>query len=157
MQAIAIAALYMLVTAPFLVLLIKVHATKSDYLGLFLWGIALQLIPIGLIYFPLGFVGWAILLLSLAGSWKRNRQFRLSGLDNPTVGRQWSLEYGWNLLAFGLATQQKLVALLFVALTGRLATEAHWGALVMGSTVLWAAIGLELRQEGRRRPPMPTD
>jgi hypothetical protein len=150
LQAMAVVGLYLGCTAPFLGLMLFVHGLRSSYTGLFMIAIALQLIPIGLVFFPLGFIGVALLAYTLAVTGRRLRAFRQSNLPNPEVERRWSREYLANLWAFGLALEQKGLALVFVEVTSRRGLDGFWWGLLPFSVVLWAFLGVLLASEWRR-------
>ncbi|MDB5100999.1 MAG: hypothetical protein JWM80_5420 [Cyanobacteria bacterium RYN_339] len=150
MQAMAVVGLYVACTAPFLVLILYVHALRSSYTNLLIIALILQLIPIGLVFFPLGFIGVALLAYTLAVTGRRNRLFRLGGYDNPAVDRRWTREYVANLWAFGLALEQKGVALVFVQVTSRQGLSGLWQGLLPASVLVWALLGHLIWRERRR-------
>lgn len=150
LQAMAVVGLYVACTAPFLGLILYVHALKSSYTQLLIIALILQLIPIGLVFFPLGFIGVALLAYTLAETARRNGQFRASGVQNPEVERRWTREYIANLLAFGLALEQKGVALVFVQVTARQGLEGLWQGLLPVSLIMWALLGHLIWRETRR-------
>lgn len=147
--ALAMVVAYMIVTAPFLYLLVKAHGMQRDYLGLFVTGVILQIIPIGLVYFPLGLAGLAVLGASLSGAAARSRRIRRSALRAPEVIRRWSGDYLLNLVAFALALEQKGIAVVFIAVTRRMSGTALWLSLGAFSLVLWATVLLLARRERR--------
>lgn len=135
-----VVALYIALTAPFLVLLLLVHRLQSSYTGLFVVGLVLQLIPIGLVFFPLGFLGVALLAYTLVATARRNRSFRLSGLHNPDVHERWTREYLANLWAFGLALEQKGMAIIFIQVTSREGLAGLWQGFLPASLALWIVL-----------------
>lgn len=148
--AMGVVALYLLCTAPFLPLLLYVHRMKSAYTGMFIAAMILQLIPIGLVFFPLGLVGVGMLAFTLVATNRRNSAFVRSRLPNPGVERRWREEYLANLVAFGFGLEQKSVALLFIHVTtphGGLG-NAIW-ALLPGSLLLWGVLGPLMWRETR--------
>lgn len=149
-QAMGVVALYLLCTAPFLGLILYVHALKSSYTQLLIIALILQLIPIGLVFFPLGFLGVAILAYTLAETGRRNRLFREGSYDNPAVDQRWSREYLANLWAFGLALEQKGVALVFIQVTTRQGLDGLWQGLLPVSLILWSFLGYAIWKEARR-------
>lgn len=150
LQTMAVVALYLGCTAPFLGLMLYVHGLRSSYTGPFMVAIALQLIPIGLVFFPLGFVGVALLAYSLASCGRRLHAFRQAGLPNPDVERRWSREYLAHLWAFGLALDQKGLALVFIEVTSRRGLDGLWWGLLPFSVALWAILGFSIQREWQR-------
>jgi len=144
--------LYILFTVPFLVLLLFVHRLRSDYTRVFMAAMILQLIPIGLIFFPLGFIGVGLLGYSSWATGRRNSAFRRAGLPNPGVQRRWALEYMANLVAFGFSLEQKAAAFLFIDVTSRQWSPVAWPALAGLSLVIWGLLGPWLWREYRRLP-----
>jgi hypothetical protein len=149
-QTMAVVGLYVLCTAPFLGLILYVHALKSSYTQLLVIALILQLIPIGLVFFPLGFIGVALLAYTLVETARRNRLFRAGGYDNPAVEQRWTREYVANLWAFGLALEQKGVALVFIQVTARLGLGGLWEGLLPASLILWSLLGYAIWKEVRR-------
>jgi hypothetical protein len=152
MAAIGVVALYVLVTAPLLVLLVKVHGLAGGYTGLFMAALILQLIPIGLFFFPLGFIGAAMLAVSLAGCVRRNRRFQALHIDNPEVERRWRLEYVLHLWAIGFALEQKGVAYLFLDVVGQRGFGFAMSGLLPLSLGLWLTLAALLLRHRRRLP-----
>jgi hypothetical protein len=150
MQSMAVVGLYVACTAPFLGLILYVHALRSSYTQLLIIALILQLIPIGLVFFPLGFIGVALLAYTLAETGRRNRLFRTGGYQNPEVERRWTREYLANLWSFGLALEQKGVALVFVQVTSRQGLDGLWQGLLPASLILWALLGFSIWREHRR-------
>ncbi len=150
MAALGVVALYVLVTAPLLFLLVKVHGLAGGYTGLFMAALILQLIPIGLFFFPLGFVGVALLAVSLVGCVRRNRRFEALGIDNPEVGARWRLEYALHLWAIGFALEQKAVAYLFLDVVGHRGLGFAQSGLLPLSLALWAVLAVLLVRHRHR-------
>jgi hypothetical protein len=150
MAAIAPVVLYMLFTIPFLGLLFWVLRERGAYTRLFLWGILLQLIPIGLLFWPGGLVGLGVLAYALATSGRRNWQLGVSGLHHPEVERKWSREYRAGLVAMACALEQKGAAWLFMDVVGRRGFGLLWSFLVPASLVMWLAVAGLLAVETRR-------
>ena len=149
-----IVGLYVFFTAPFLALLMFIHRLRSSYTGLFMVAIILQLVPIGLIFFPLGFIGVGLLAFTLVSTARRNKSFESSGLHNPGVQRRWTLEYIANLWAFGLALEQKGVALVFIQVTSRSGLSGLWEGFLPASVLMWLLLGpLILRAHRTISPP----
>jgi hypothetical protein len=145
--AMVVVALYVVVTAPLLYLVLRVHSLQSDYTRLFMAALILQIIPIGLVFFPLGFIGVVLLLASLVATWRRNRRFRAMGIDNPEVAKRWGLELVFNLWALGFALEQKGVAYLFLDVVGRHGLGFLWSFLIPASALGWLVlIGLIIRE-----------
>jgi hypothetical protein len=142
--------LYIAATAPFLPLLLLTHRLQGAYTAPFIVALVLQLIPIGLVFLPLGFVGLAILVATLAMVHRRLRAFRRSGLDNPEVHARWIREYLANLVALGLALEQKGAALLFLEASSRQGLGHLWWVLLPASVALWVPLGVVIRREWRR-------
>ena len=152
MEVMAVVGVYILVTAPLLAVILLVHGLKSDYTGLFMAALLLQIIPIGLLFYPLGFIGVALLAYTMWGAFQRNRRFRSMGIDNPEVYRRWSIEYQANVVALAFAIEQKGVGLLFLEVAARKGFGLLW-VLVPTSLVLWAA-AIALIQHERRHIPL---
>lgn len=152
MLATLVVFLYLLVTLPCLVMLVWVLARRGEYTRLFVGGLLLQLVPVGLLFWPLGLAGVLLLAYALADSARRCRALRRSGIRHPEVERRWSLEYQANLLALAFALEQKAVAWLFLAVVSHRTTALGW--LVPASAVLWVAVaalaGHERRTLARR-------
>jgi hypothetical protein len=148
-----VVALYLLVSAPMLGLVLLVHNLKSDYTRLFVTALILQIIPIGLIFFPLGLIGLGMLFVSLFLTVRRNRQYEALGAKNPEVSRRWTLEYQANLVAVGLALEQKGVAWLFLEVAAKhglgFLLELAPATLVIGSVL--GAFLLKSRQRRHKR------
>lgn len=147
--AMGVVGLYVVCTAPFLPLLMLVHRLQSSYTGLFVAALILQLLPIGLVFFPLGFIGVGLLAYTLVASRRRNQSFLASGLYNPDVRRRWTQEYVLNLWAFAFALEQKGVALVFIQVTSRQGYAGLWQGLLPASVVLWLVIGTLIARELR--------
>lgn len=143
-----VVALYLFVTMPFIALVPLAHALRSDYTRLFMAGLVLQLIPIGLVFFPLGFIGVAILGITFVSAHRRNRRFRDLAIDNPDVYRRWSCEYILNAFAFGFAMEQKGVAWLFLEVVSKHGFHIL-GFLIAVSLCLWMGIGWLIAGEYR--------
>lgn len=142
-------ALYVAVTVPLLAILLLVHRWKSDYTTLLMAALILQIIPIGLMFFPAGFVGVVLLAASLALTWRRNRRFRQLRLDNPEVHRRWTQEALLAVVALGFSLEQKGVAWLFAEVAAGKPAIAQLCWLLPGSVALWALIAALAWQEGR--------
>lgn len=156
MQAIAVVFLYLLATLPCLGLMVGVLRQRGDYTRLFVAGLVLQLLPVGLLYLPLGAVGVLLLAYTLVASFRRNRQFRASGIAHPEVERRWSLEYQANLFALGFALEQKAVAWLFLQVVSHHGMQALWRWILPASAVTWGGLLLLFvleRRTLRRRTP----
>lgn len=149
MHAIAVVFLYLLATLPCLGLVVGVLRRQSAYTRLFLGGLLLQLLPVGLLYFPLGFAGVALLGYTLAVSWRHNRQLRASGIAHPDVERRWSLEYRANLWAVGFALEQKAMAWLFLEVVGHRGFQVLWQWILPLSAGTWATLLVLLACEHR--------
>ena len=146
----AAVALYLLATAPFLPLLLVVHKLDGAYTGLFIAAIVLQLVPIGLVFLPLGFLGVAILAYTLHAVHGRLRDFRRTGLDSPLVHARWIREYLANLVAFGFALEQKAAAVIFLEASSRQGLGHLWWVALPASVAMWAVIAVAFRREWRR-------
>lgn len=138
---------YVGMTAPFLPLLLYVHRWNGAYTGLFVAALVLQLIPIGLIFFPLGLIGVAILAGTLGSTRRRLRDFRASGMPNDEVHARWIREYLANLVAMGFALEQKAAALAFLEASSGHGLFALWGLFLPGSGLLWLLLAKPLRAE----------
>lgn len=147
MHAIAVVFLYVLATLPFLALLLRVLRHQSDYTRLFVAGLTLQLLPVGLLYLPLGAVGVLLLGYTLVTSYRRNRQFRKTGIEHPEVEHRWSIEYQANLLALGFALEQKAIAWLFVQVVSRHGFEVLWRWILPMSVPMWLGLLLLIELE----------
>lgn len=140
---------YVLVTAPLLAVLLWVHRLRSDYTKLLLAALILQIIPIGLIFFPLGLVGMAVLAFTTVATLRRNARFRALAPENTEVHRRWTQEALANVLALGFAFEQKGIAWLLMDVTGQRGLAGLWLWLLPGSLVLWLALAPWLRREWR--------
>lgn len=147
--AMAVVALYVAVTVPFLVLLLKVHGWGSDYTRWLLAALALHLVPVGLLFFPLGLVGTGVLAFSLVEAARRNRGLRRLHIDNVLVARRWSEEYRVHLWALALSLEQKAVAWLFLEVAGRRAGLLSLGLFLGFSLVVWGVTIALVWQERR--------
>jgi len=149
MAAIALAFAYILFTAPLALIVIKVHRLRSDYTRLFMLAMFLQLIPVGLVFFPLGLAGQGLLGFTLASTLLRNRKFRRMAIHNPEVHRRWTVEAIANLAAFAVGLGQKSVAVAFAGVVSKQSWHlpAFW--LVPATLVVWAAVGWALLAEWR--------
>lgn len=150
LATLAAVALYLVATAPFLPLLLVVHRLGGAYTTLFIAAIVLQLVPIGLVFLPLGFLGVAMLAYTLLAVLRRLGDFRRSGIENPLVHRRWIQEYLANLVALGFALEQKAAALLFLEASSGQGLGHLWSVMLPVSVVMWGAIGLLFRREWRR-------
>lgn len=142
-----VVALYILATAPMLYLVLRVHGLQSDYTRLFMLALILQIIPIGLLFFPLGFLGVVLLVVSVTATARRNRRFKAMGIDNPAVARRWTLEYLFNLVGLGLAIEQKAVSYLFLRVIERQGLGFLWTGLVPITVALAIVLGALIRRE----------
>lgn len=140
MQAIAVVFLYLLASLPFLGLLVGVLRRQSAYSRLFIWGLVLQLIPVGLLYFPFGAAGVLLLAYTLVASHRQNRQFRATGIAHPDVELRWSREYQANLWALGFAVEQKAMAWLFLQVVGRQGFQVLWQWILPLSALMWGGL-----------------
>lgn len=147
MHAIAVVFLYLFATLPFLAMLVWILRRQSDYTRLFVAGLVLQLLPVGLIYFPLGFAGVLLLAYTLVGSHRRSRLLRRSGITHAEVERRWSGEYQANLLALGFALEQKALAWLFLEVASHRGWTVFWHWILPGSGAVWVALLLMLGRE----------
>ncbi len=149
MQAIAVVFCYMFASLPFLGLLVGVLRRQSAYTRLFVAGLVLQLVPVGLLYFPLGVAGVLLLVYTLAASFRQNRLFRATGIVRPDVEHRWSREYQANLWALGFAVEQKAMAWLFLQVVGRHGFQVLWQWILPLSGVMWTGLFLLLWTERR--------
>lgn len=151
--AIALAGLYALFTVPLLLLLIRVHAWGSPYTRLFQAALLLQIIPVGLVYLPLGAASLGLLALALWKAEKQVRQFRALGVSNPAVERRWGTLAlaGWG--AMGCACQQKVVSVLFVQLVAHQPLGRLAPAVVAVSAAGWLALTGYVWWQYRQLPP----
>lgn len=143
-------ACYVVATIPFLPLMLVVHRLGGAYAGLFLAALVMQILPIGLVFIPVGALGVALLAYTLRQVSRRLVQFRLSGMHNADVHARWVKEWLANWVAFGLALEQKAAAWLFLeASSGHPITTL---TLVFGglSAGLWAFIAWKIGPEWRR-------
>jgi hypothetical protein len=138
--------LYIVVTAPMLALLLKVHGLQSAYTRLFVAAMILQIIPIGLFFFPLGFLGVVLLVVSLAVTWRRNRRFKAMGIDNPEVAKRWTLEYVFNLLGLAFAIEQG-VAYLFLEVVDHHGLGFLWTGLLPMTGLLAVVLAFLISRE----------
>lgn len=141
--------LYVLTTAPFLPLMLFVHRLGGAYAGLFMAAMILQLVPIGLVFIPLGAVGVALLGFSLHRVAQRLKGFRRAGLPNPAVHERWSHEYLANIVALGLALEQKGAAWTFLEASRGVGFATFWTWIVPLSLVLWAWLAWLIVRERR--------
>lgn len=136
--------------APLLGLALWVHRLGSAYTRLLLAALLLQLIPIGLVFFPLGFAGVALLGYALGATLRRNARFRRSGLANPDVHRRWTHEAIAAALALGFAVQHKALAVAFTQAAAHPATAAApLGWLAPASLALWSGVAAYCLYEWR--------
>lgn len=150
LATLAAVALYLLATAPFLPLLLVVHKLDGAYTMPFIVAIVLQLVPIGLVFLPLGFIGVAILVYTLVAVTQRLRVYRRAGIDNPEVHLRWSREYLANLVALGFALEQKGAAIVFLEASSGQGLGHFWQVMLPASALLWAAIAILFHRERRR-------
>ena len=94
MDAIATVFGYIACTVPCVGLLVWILQLRSVHAREFQVALFLQLLPVGLLYWPLGVPGVAILGSCIWRGGRRMRQFRVSGLYNPSVEKAWSLSVG---------------------------------------------------------------
>jgi hypothetical protein len=141
---------YVAMTAPFLPLLLYVNRYGGAYTGLFVAALVLQLVPIGLVFFPLGFIGVGILGWTLWSTRQRLLEFRRSGIPNPSVHAAWVREYLANLVAMGFALEQKGAALAFLEASTGQGLFVLWAIFLPASVLLWAGLAVPLRAERRR-------
>lgn len=151
----AAVALYLVATAPFLPLLLIVHRLGGAYTAWFIAAIVLQLVPIGLVFLPLGFIGVLLLASTLLAVTRRLRDFRRSGIDNPEVHRRWIQEYLANLVALGFALEQKGAAFVFLEASSGQGLGHFWTVMLPLSVVMWGAIAALFRHEWRRLSVLP--
>lgn len=151
MAALLVVGLYILCTVPFLVLLLQMHALRSDYTKLFVVGLVLQLVPVGLVFFPLGVLGVGLLCGTGVSVGRRLRRFRASGLHNPEVLHRWSREFVANVIAVGFGLEQKGVAWLFADVTSRHGFAFLWTGLLPASLAIWLLLGALILREHRAR------
>lgn len=156
MDVMAVVGLYVVVTAPLLAIILLVHGLKSDYTGLLMAALVLQIIPIGLLFYPMGFIGVLMLAFTLWGAARRNQRFRTMGIDNMEVYRRWSTEYQANLVALALALEQKGIGLLFLDVASRKGFGMLWG-LVPGSVLLWTVVVALVLHERRNMPVLSAE
>lgn len=148
MPAMTLVILYLAITGPMALVMLKVHGLRSDYTRLFMLAMFLQLIPVGLIFLPLGVIGLALLAYTLGATVLRNRKFRRMAIHNPEVHRQWTVEAIAHFAALGLAVEQKLIALAFMSVVSR-QPGPWWAWLIAGSVVIGAVTGLAIARERR--------
>jgi hypothetical protein len=139
--------LYILSTAPFLPLLILTHRLRADNTPRIITGMALQIIPLGLVFLPLAVAGVAYLTFLLRESIKRNRQFEQSGLNHPDLWQKWRQETTLLWWAVGLAIQQKIIAWLFLDASARHLPGVQWIAAGVVSVGLWIVILFKTRRK----------
>lgn len=149
--------LYVLATAPLLFLVVRVHALKSDYTRLFLAALLLQLIPVGLIFFPFGFIGVILLGVSLVEAYRRHARLKRMGIHNPEVAARWRFEYVCHLWAIGFALEQKGVAYLFLDVVNHHGFRFLWSALLPASVGLWLILGGLIAREWLAGRAVPAD
>lgn len=153
--AIGLAGLYAAFTVPLLLLLIRVHAWGSPYTRLFQAALLLQIVPVGLVYLPLGAVSLGVLGYALWKAEKQVRQFRALGVSNPAVERRWGTLAlaAWG--AMGCACQQKVVAVLFVELVAHQPLAELLPAAVGVSGLGWLALLSYVGWQYRQLPAAP--
>lgn len=143
-------ACYVVATIPFLPLMLVVHRLGGAYAGLFMAALVMQILPIGLVFIPIGALGVGLLGYTLHQVRSRLRHFRASGLQNPEVHARWTRECIANWLALALGLEQKAAAWLFL--------EASSGHAIVGltlvlgglSVLLWGLVWWHLRPEFQR-------
>jgi hypothetical protein len=141
-----VVALYIVTTIPLLALLLAVHRLRSDYTRLFQAALVLQIVPLGVLFFPLGFVGLALLVLATGLTVRRNRRFSAMRLENPAVARRWALVHLANAWALGFAVLQKGVVYLFLEVVGHRGLGfATRGLLPLAGLVALTLAGVTLR------------
>lgn len=143
-------AYYVFATVPFLPLMLYVHRLGGAYAGLLMAALVMQILPIGLVFIPVGALGVGLLAYTLYQVRGRLRHFRASGLHNPEVHARWIKEHIANWVALGLALEQKAAAWLFLE-----ASSGHniWVlTLVLTGlgAVLWVLVWWQIRPEWRR-------
>jgi len=127
-------ACYVVATIPFLPLMLVVHRLGGAYAGLFMAALVMQILPIGLVFIPVGALGVGLLAYTLYQVRGRLRHFRSSGLNNPEVHTRWTKEHVANWVALGLALEQKAAAWLFL--------EASSGNSIGVLTLVLAGLGI---------------
>ena len=147
----AVVGLYILVTAPLLYLLLRVHAMKSDYTRLFVAALLLQIIPIGLFFFPFGVAGVLLLAVSLGDAYRRHARLKAMGIDNPEVSSRWQLAYMLHLWAIGFTLEQKGVAYLFLDVVNHRGFGFFWQGFLPMSAAIWLILGALILREWRTR------
>ncbi len=155
LATLAAVALYLAATAPFLPLLLVVHRLGGAYTALFIAAIVLQLVPIGLVFLPLGFIGVVMLAYTLTAVSRRLSDYRRSGIDHPTIHRRWIQEYLANLVAFGFALEQKGAAIVFIEASSGQGLGHFWTVMLPLSVGMWGAIAVVFRREWRRLAALP--
>ena len=149
LPAIALAFAYLFFTAPLALIVVKVHRLRSDYTRLFMLAMFLQLIPVGLVFFPLGLVGLGLLGFTLASTMLRNRKFRRLAIHNPEVHRRWTVEAIANLAAFAVGLGQKSVAVAFAGVVSKQGWHMQATWLVPATLAVWTVVGWALLTEWR--------
>ena len=147
--------IYVAATAPFLPLLLIVHRQGGAYTGPFVAALVLQLVPIGLVFVPLGFIGVGMLGWTLWATDRRLRAFRRSGLDSPEVHGRWLREHLTNLVAFGVALEQKTAALLFLDASAGGGLRHLWTGLLPASVALWLVLAWPIWEDLRALRALP--
>ncbi|MEB3196745.1 MAG: hypothetical protein VKP62_06025 [Candidatus Sericytochromatia bacterium] len=142
--------LYVLATAPFLPLMLYVHRLDGAYAGLFMGALVLQLVPLGMLFLPLGALGVALLMVTLYRAHARLVAFRDAGLHNPRVHARWIREYLANLVALGLALEQKAVAWIFLEASSGKGLDHLYTIVLPASLLLWAGLLVLIRRENQR-------
>lgn len=155
--AMIVVGLYVLATAPLLFLVVRVHALKSDYTRLFMAALLLQLIPVGLIFFPFGFVGVILLGASLVEAHRRHVRLKRMGIHNPEVAARWRFAYVCHLWAIGFSLEQKGVAYLFLDVVNHHGFGFLWRALLPASVCLWLILGGLIVREWLTGRALPAD
>lgn len=147
--AIALVFAYLVVTAPMALVVLKVHRLQSDYTRLFMIAMFLQLIPVGLVFFPLGFAGLGLLGFTMASTLLRNRKFRRMAIHNPEVHRRWTVEAIANLAAFALGLAQKSVAAAFAGVVSQQPWQHAAAWLAPATLAVWIVVGWAIWREWR--------
>lgn len=149
MGAIAVVFGYLACTIPCVGILVGLLRLRSDQTTLFTVALWLQLVPVGLLFWPLGLPGVLLLGLALCRCVVRNRKLRASGIVQAEVERLWSRETIGAFLALGFACEQKAMAWLFLDVTGHRGWAVLPEVLIPASVVTWGAIAVSIWREHR--------
>ncbi len=150
MGAIAVVFGYLACTIPCVGILVGLLRLRSDQATHFTVALWLQLVPVGLLFWPLGLPGVILLGLALWRCLVRNRKLRASGIVQSTVERLWHRETIGAFLALGFACEQKAMAWLFMDVTGHRGWAVLGEILIPASVVTWTAIALGIWRERHR-------